>query len=239
MVMLAVAMYSCAAIAAQIDIPRIESMPNMPAPYQMRDWKQVARDYDNYIFSFTRTASSSDSWWEKYPIVWWDTGRVNYPWDTFGMPSYIGHPSMHGGGTHEAINCLGAVLGGALAGIDKSNQFVAVTGQYKPLFEFSSETNLDCLATDYFHSKAYPTYLYYNPHSEKKTVNIDLGAEHKSIYDAVENKFLVTNAAGIQSFSIEPNSAVLAVLTPASGNIKYDGKKTLINGVVVDYIKGK
>jgi hypothetical protein len=111
-------------IAAQINIPRVESMPNMPAPYQMRDWKQVAS-------------------------------------------------------------------------------------------------------------------LYYNPHSEKKTVNIDLGAEHKSIYDAVENKFLVTNAAGIQSFSIEPNSAVLAVLTPASGNIKYDGKKTLINGVVVDYIKGK
>jgi len=28
-------------------------------------------------------------------------------------------------------------------------------------------------------------------------------------------------------------------LTPASGNIKYDVKKTLINGVVVDYIKGK
>jgi hypothetical protein len=98
---------------------------------------------------------------------------------------------------------------------------------------------LDCLATDFYHSPAYPTYLYYNPHSEKKTVNIDLGAEHKSIYDAVENKFLVTNAAGIQSFSIEPNSAVLAVLTPASGNIKYDGKKTLINGVVVDYMKGK
>jgi hypothetical protein len=98
---------------------------------------------------------------------------------------------------------------------------------------------LDCLATDFYHNPAYPTYLYYNPHSEKKTVNIDLGAEHKSIYDAVENKFLVTNAAGIQSFSIEPNLAVLVVLTPASGNIKYDGKKTLINDVVVDYMNGR
>ncbi len=117
-------------IAAQINIPRIELMPNMPAPYQMRDWKQVARDYDDYVFSFTRTTSSSDSWWQTYPIVWWDTGRVNFPWDTFGMPSYIGHPDMHSGDAHEAINCLGAVLGGSLAGIDKSNQFVAATGQY-------------------------------------------------------------------------------------------------------------
>ena len=117
-------------IAAQIDIPRVESMPNMPAPYQMRNWKQVARDYDNYIFSFTRTASSPDSWWKTYPIVWWDTGQVNFPWNTFGMPSYIGHPDMHSGDAHEAINCLGAVLGGSLAGIDKSNQFVAATGLY-------------------------------------------------------------------------------------------------------------
>jgi hypothetical protein len=117
-------------IAAQIDIPRVESMPREPMPYQMRDWKQVARDYDNYVFSFTRTTSSPDSWWKTYPIVWWDTGRVNYPWNTFGMPSYIGHPSMNSGNAHEAINCLGAVLGGALAGIDKSNQFVAATGLY-------------------------------------------------------------------------------------------------------------
>lgn len=130
MAMLAAAFCAGVAIAAQINIPRVELMPNMPAPYQMRDWKQVARDYDNYVFSFTRTTSSSDFWWKTYPIVWWDYEQQNYPWNTFGMPSYIGHPSMSNGGSHEAINCLGAVLGGALAGIDKSNQFVAATGQY-------------------------------------------------------------------------------------------------------------
>jgi hypothetical protein len=115
-------------IAEQIDIPRVELMPNMPVPYQMRNWKQVARDYDDYIFSFTRTASSPDSWWKTYPIVWWDSGQVNFPGKTFGMPSYIGDFRMSSGGAHEAINCLGAVLGGALVGIDKSNQFVMATG---------------------------------------------------------------------------------------------------------------
>jgi len=27
--------------AQQINIPRIEQMPNLPAPYEMRDWKQI------------------------------------------------------------------------------------------------------------------------------------------------------------------------------------------------------
>jgi hypothetical protein len=119
------------------------------------------------------------------------------------------------------------------------SSFVGIFGGIIETTNVEGILKLDCLATDYFHSKAYPTYLYYNPHSEKKTVNIDLGTEHKGIYDAVENKFLVTDAAGIQSFSIEPDSAVLVVLTPASGKIKYDGKKTLIDGVVVDYMNGK
>ena len=29
-----------------ITFDRIELMPNMPAPYEMRDWKQVAIGYD-------------------------------------------------------------------------------------------------------------------------------------------------------------------------------------------------
>ncbi|MCE5341443.1 MAG: hypothetical protein LLF92_10030 [Planctomycetaceae bacterium] len=127
---LAVVFYANIITASQINIPRIELMPNMPVPYQMRNWKQVARDYDNYIFSFTRTTSSSDSWWKTYPIIWWDTNRVNYSWNTFGMPSYVGRYDQTSGGAHESINVLGAVLGGTLAGIDKSNQYVAATGQY-------------------------------------------------------------------------------------------------------------
>ena len=119
------------------------------------------------------------------------------------------------------------------------SSFVGIFGGIIENTNVDGILKLDCLATDYFHSKAYPTYLYYNPHSEKKSIKIDLGSKHKNIYDAVENKFLVTDATGTQSFSIEPDSAVLAVLTPASGKIKYDGNKTLIDGIVVDYTNGK
>jgi hypothetical protein len=118
------------AMGGQVSIPRVELMPNAPSPYLMRDWKQVALDYDNYVFGFTRGRPNADSWWQTYPLTWWDTTRYNYAWDTFGMPSYIGTPAQTGGMAHEAINCLGAVLGGALVGVNKSNQYVASTGQY-------------------------------------------------------------------------------------------------------------
>ena len=36
---------------------------------------------------------------------------------------------------------------------------------------------LDCLATDFFHDRAYPTYLYYNPYDVAKEVQIDVGPE--------------------------------------------------------------
>jgi uncharacterized repeat protein (TIGR02543 family) len=103
------------AMATQINITRIEEMPREPAPYEMRDWKKVARDYDAFVFDFSKTGS-------YLPLPWWDTSRYNFAHDTFGLPSYVGSYSQTGGTAHESINCMAAVLGATLVGIDKSNQ---------------------------------------------------------------------------------------------------------------------
>ncbi|MDO9574979.1 MAG: T9SS type A sorting domain-containing protein [bacterium] len=95
---------------------------------------------------------------------------------------------------------------------------------------------LDCLVTDYFHDTAYPTYLYYNPYNDAKTIEIDVGQDPKDLYDATTNDFLATNVSDLVSFILPANSAVLLVFAPANGIITYDNNKTLINGVVVDYI---
>ncbi len=118
--------------SAQIVVPRIEAMPNDPQPYSMRNWKQVASDYDEYIFSFLR-AKTAGGFWGDYPAVWEDKLQYNYPWNGFGMPSYIGHKGMTGAAQngHEAINCLAAVLGASLCGIDKSNQWSQGLNSYK------------------------------------------------------------------------------------------------------------
>lgn len=101
------------ASAQQITINRIEQMPNTPSPYLMRDWKQVARGYDSVVFDFTRTGT-------YLPVGRVITNTVNYPaHNSFGLHSYVGTNSTNG---REAINCLPAVVGATLAGIDKSNQ---------------------------------------------------------------------------------------------------------------------
>ncbi|MBC7328404.1 hypothetical protein H5T87_09885 [bacterium] len=93
----------------------------------------------------------------------------------------------------------------------------------------------DCLATDFYHHPAYPTYLIYNPYDMKRDVEIDLGKEGKDIYDVVSHRFLKKNVKGRVRVSISPHSAIVVVLCPSKGNLRMEGKKLLLNGIVVDY----
>ena len=100
------------AVAQQIAIPRIEQMPNAPSPYLMRDWKGVARGYDSLAFDVTRTGT-------YLPLLTITTSTVNYPaHPSFGLSTVVGTTAP---GSWEAINCLPAVVGATLAGIDKSS----------------------------------------------------------------------------------------------------------------------
>jgi len=100
-------------MAEQINISRIERMPNKPAPYIMRDWKEVTRGYDSLIFDFDLTG-------EFLPLISWNTTTVNYPdHDSFILHTTVGTPHT---GNGEAINILPAVISASLIGIDKSNQ---------------------------------------------------------------------------------------------------------------------
>ncbi|NPD47418.1 MULTISPECIES: LamG-like jellyroll fold domain-containing protein [unclassified Lentimicrobium] len=100
--------------AQQIIIPRIEQMPNLPQPYLMRDWKQVAQSYDSLVFD--RSLSG-----EYLPLVGINASGINYPnHENAAMVTYVGQPL---GTSAEGINYLPAIIGATLAGIDKSNQF--------------------------------------------------------------------------------------------------------------------
>lgn len=98
---------------------------------------------------------------------------------------------------------------------------------------------LDCLKTDFYHDKAYPTYLYYNPYKIKKAIEIDVGPEVKDLYDAVTHSFLQKNISYRGAFILPADSAAVVVISPTNKKITYKAKKMLINGVVVDYAKEK
>ncbi len=97
----------------QISIPRIDQMPDLPTPYMMRDWKKVAAGYDSLVFNPNLTGT-------YLPLIWINNNSINYPGSTqFGLHTVVGTTVPN---SAEAINCLPAVIGASLSGIDKSNQ---------------------------------------------------------------------------------------------------------------------
>jgi hypothetical protein len=50
----------------------IEKMPRQPIPFEIRDWRTVARDLDAALFDFKAKG-------ENLPAIWWDKTQRNYP----------------------------------------------------------------------------------------------------------------------------------------------------------------
>lgn len=97
----------------QININRIEQMPNIPSPYEMRNWKNVARGYDSLIYNLNISG-------EYLPLIFLTNSSINYPGQiSFGLHSYVGTNSPN---NSEAINVLPSIVSAALVGIDKRNQ---------------------------------------------------------------------------------------------------------------------
>ena len=142
--------------------------------------------------------------------------------DSTKAPFATGDPLTYSWPYNTDFGIYSGALSGALGGI------VSTTN-------VSQILQLDMLKTDFFHSQAYATYLYYNPYSTSQTVNINVGTSACDLYDSVTNTFLLRNVSGTQSFSIPADSARVIVLSPANGSISTSGNKVLINNVFVSY----
>ncbi len=103
----------------QVSVARIDSMPDMPQPYKMLDWRKKAEDFDRYAFNFDTKVNGN-------PIIWLDNSRRNIDQTTFGLYTAINDcrqgPNHNNGEFHESLNSLAALLGAGLIGIDKTNQ---------------------------------------------------------------------------------------------------------------------
>jgi hypothetical protein len=102
----------------QLNIDRVNIMPDHPSPYKMTDWYEKAHHFDQYVFN-------TDLKGEYLPFIWTDTAKRNFDQDTFGMYTVIGDVRQGPRGSpefHEALCSMGSILGAGLVGIDKTNQ---------------------------------------------------------------------------------------------------------------------
>jgi hypothetical protein len=174
-----------------------------------------------------------------YPNYLPDQNQDSEDWaHQYDPNSYIGHEAIRQTAMGQSPYATGDAISGGWGKTNLSlysSSHVGIFGGIIDTTNVSMILKLDVRKTDYFQNNAYPTFLYFNPYSEAKTVEIEVGWGIYDLYDAVTNSFLATNVSGFASFTIPPDAAVLVVVAPASGNLTYDHDKTLLNGVVVDY----
>ena len=221
-----------AALAAQPQVPitRVETMPNIPQPFGVRDWQTVARRFDRLAFDLKATG-------EHLPLVWLVPGKDGAGPVTFGLPSYVGDYRKGPGGQrhHEAITCIGAVLGASVAGIDKSrgpHNWVRMCEAYTTRQGDGVVANRTYARTGAsFWYDLFPNIAYFALADKYP----DVGAARRDLYDCVSGRFIARKAAGPTPLTIPADGAVVCVRAPAGGNPARRGSKLLVNGVVVDY----
>jgi hypothetical protein len=184
--------------------------------------------------AFTMTGSTHKTLWTELPASRGDlflqvdsngTGEL-YVDDLYvrgtgsTAPYATGDPRDLGWGATD-LGLYGSVFAGIFGGIIETTN---VEGILK----------LDCLATDYYHDPAYPTFLYYNPYYTEKIVNVSVG-EHTDIYDTVSNSFIARNVSGTAAVHIPADSAMVLVIAPSRGKIRSDGNVMYINDKAVNF----
>ncbi len=157
--------------------------------------------------------------------------------------SVIGYEALReDGGFNRRPYATGDAMGGNWAATNLSLYSSSHAGIFAGIIDTTNVPKilqLDMLATDYFSGEAYPTYLYFNPYDEDKTISLELPSGSFDLYDAVDNNFLQYNASGTVSVEIPADKAIVLVQVPAGGTITYELDKMYVNGVVVDYRSGQ
>ncbi len=91
----------------QVAIPRVDLMPDQPTPYSMRDWRNVAIQYDSFIYDKDKTG-------QYLPLVNYTENAVNYPSQKqIRLHTYVGTNFPQ---NSEGINVLQSLVGAALVG---------------------------------------------------------------------------------------------------------------------------
>ena len=133
-----------------------------------------------------------------------------------------GDPLHEGWGPETDFGVYGSAYAGIFGGIVSRTDCLQVL-------------QLDLLATDFFRGRAYPTYLYYNPHRRAVTIHVDVGPQKRDLYDCVTGRFHARGVAGQAAVTIPADGVVVLVRTPPGGKTTRKGRHVLINDVVVNY----
>jgi hypothetical protein len=156
--------------------------------------------------------------------------------------SYIAYESLKEVRNGKSPYATGDALSGGWASTNLAlyaSSHVGIFGGIIDVTNVEQILKLDLRKTDYFNHSGYPTYLFFNPYNEVKTVQLNTGTGIYDLYDLISNTFIVRNITGITAIDIPADAAIIITITPAGGTVSYELDKLLINGIIVDYNSGQ
>ncbi|MFV0540856.1 MAG: hypothetical protein ACK5MZ_06420 [Aestuariibaculum sp.] len=112
---------------------------------------------------------------------------------------------------------------------------VGIAGSIIAKTNIENILQLNLLATDFYRSGAFPSFLYYNPNTEEKEVKVNIGNEKVKIYDTVQRKFIAENVEDEFLFTIQKEEASVLVLVPQEAVVSIEKGKLYADNIVVDY----
>ena len=164
--------------------------------------------------------NQTDSVWQKTYDASYSIPYESIEYNYKGIkPCLTGDPKQFGWGETNL-----SLYSGAAAG--KLGSMVSKT-------EVSGILQLDLLKTDYFEGKAFPSYIYYNPHAQAKTVSVKLPQGSYDVYDAVSDLYQAVNISGTLKISVPADSAMVIVIAPAGSKRTEKNSNIYINDTFV------
>ena len=199
--------------------------------------KRFARAIGKWILNL---ANATRLFYPGYlPNAWQDASVWSNQYD----PNHvIGYEAMRQQLNGISPVSTGDALKGGWAGTNLSLYSTSSIGYLGAIVESTNVEKilkLDLLKTDFFHDKAYPTFLYYNPFTSTQSIQIDAGKTPVDLYDALSETFLAKNVTGITTISIPADQAILMVIAPANATVSYKRNQLLLNNIVIDYNQSK
>lgn len=209
------------------------AMPMVPlARYEDRfsraigKWMLNAASAARLFYADQHTAQNQSSeFWTGDPEISVAYEGLRHHWynDFDGQELFAGGDALaEGWGPQTDFSIYGAAVTGVFGSIIKTTNVEKIL-------------QLDLLATDFYHDTAHSTYLYYNPLATTKAVAINLASGTYDLYDAVSNRYLARGATSQAYFNVPADEAVMLVLVPSGGTETRDGRRLLVDGVVIDY----
>lgn len=92
---------------------------------------------------------------------------------------------------------------------------------------------LDCNVTDFYSERPYPVHLYYNPHTEAKSVNFESDMQ-VDLFDIVSKTYLARSVKS-GTFKLQGDAAAVVVTLPASTDLQLDNGKIIADGKTISY----